>query len=129
MRITDFEKNFLEIDGGNDEFNPYVIRLFHTLLQKVEKDPYRKWTHDLLRNYVNASYCFCKILNDKRKDKKTSQDTAIRKAKIASQEAKSKEQKEQKEKNESPLVNLYEDDDTNLKVFLQVYILLVHIKD
>ena len=117
MRITDFEKNFLEIDGGNDEFNPYVIRLFHTLLQKVERDPYRKWTHDLLRNYVNASYCFCKILNDKRKDKKTSQDTAIRKAKIASQEAKSKEQKEQGEKNEFPLVNLYEDDDTNLKVF------------
>ena len=129
MRITDFEKNFLEIDGGNDEFNPYVIRLFHTLLQKVERDPYRKWTHDLLRNYVNASYCFCKILNDKRKDKKTSQDTAIRKAKIASQEAairkakiasqeaKSKEQKEQEEKNESPQVNLYEDDDTNLKVF------------
>lgn len=122
MRITDFEKNFLEIDGGNDEFNPYVIRLFHTLLQKVEKDPYRKWTHDLLRNYVNASYCFCKILNDKRKDKKTSQDTAIRKAKIASQEAKSKEQKEQKEKNESPLVNLYEDDDTNLKVFFYRFI-------
>lgn len=117
MRITDFEKNFLEMDGGNDEFNPYVIRLFHTLLQKVERDPYRKWTHDLLRNYVNASYCFCKILNDKRKDKKTSQDTAIRKAKIASQEAKSKEQKEQGEKNEFPLVNLYEDDDTNLKVF------------
>lgn len=117
MRITDFEKNFLEIDGGNDEFNPYVIRLFHTLLQKVEKDPYRKWTHDLLRNYVNASYCFCISLNDLRKDKKTFQDTAIRKAKIASQEAKSKEQKEKKEKNESPLVNLYEDDDTNLKVF------------
>lgn len=117
MRITDFEKNFLEIDGGNDEFNPYVIRLFHTLLQKVERDPYRKWTHDLLRNYVNASYCFCKILNDKCKDKKTFQDTAIHKAKIASQEAKSKEQKEQKEQNESPLVNLYEDDDTNLKVF------------
>ena len=108
MRFTDFEKNFLEIDGGNDEFNPYVIRLFHTLLQKVERDPYRKWTHDLLRNYVNASYCFCKILNDKRK------------AKIASQEAKSKEQKgqeKQEEKNESPQVNLYEDDDTNLKVF------------
>ena len=107
----------MEIDGGNDEFNPYVIRLFHTLLQKVEKDPYRKWTHDLLRNYLNASYCFCISLNDLRKDKKTFQDTAIRKAKIASQEAKSKEQKEQKEKNESPLVNLYEDDDTNLKVF------------
>lgn len=120
MRITDFEKNFLEIDGGNYEFNPYVIRLFHTLLQKVERDPCRKWTHDSLRNYVNASYCFCKILNDIRKDKKTSQDTAIRKAKIASQEAKSKEQKEQEkqeEKNEFPQVNLYEDDDTNLKVF------------
>lgn len=120
MRITDLEKNFLEIDGGNYEFNPYVIRLFHTLLQKVERDPCRKWTHDSLRNYVNASYCFCKILNDIRKDKKTSQDTAIRKAKIASQEAKSKEQKEQEkqeEKNEFPQVNLYEDDDTNLKVF------------
>lgn len=117
MSITDFEKNFLEIDGGNYEFNPYVIRLFHTLLQKVERDPCKKWTHDSLRNYVNASYCFCKILNDIRKDKKTSQDTAIRKAKIASQEAKSKEQEKQDEKNESPQVNLYEDDDTNLKVF------------
>lgn len=121
MKITDFEKNFLEIDGENDEFNPYVIRLFHTLLQKVERDPYRKWTHDLLRNYVNASYCFCCNLNESRKAKKTSQDAnAIRKAKIASQEAKSKEQKEQEKqekKNESPQVNLYEDDDTNLKVF------------
>ena len=115
MRITDFEKNFLEIDGGNDEFNPYVIRLFHTLLQKVERDPYRKWTHDLLRNYVNASYCFCKILNDKRKAKIASQEAAaIRKAKIASQEAKSKGKKK---KNEFPQVNLYEDDDINLKVF------------
>ena len=112
MRITDFEKNFLGIDGGNDEFNPYVIRLFHTLLQKVERDPYRKWTHDLLRNYVNASYCFCCNLNDSRKAKIASQDAnAIRKDKIASQEAKSKE------KNESPQVNLYEDYDTNLKVF------------
>ena len=121
MRITDFEKNFLGIDGGNDEFNPYVIRLFHTLLQKVERDPYRKWTHDLLRNYVNASYCFCCNLNDSRKAKIASQDAnAIRKDKIASQEAKSKEQKgqeKQEEKNESPQVNLYEDDDTNLKVF------------
>lgn len=113
MRFTDFEKNFLEIDGGNDEFNPYVIRLFHTLLQKVERDPYRKWTHDLLRNYVNASYCFCCDLN------------AIRKDKIASQDAKSKEQKgqeKQEEKNESPQVNLYEDDDTNLKVFFYRFI-------
>ena len=124
MRITDFEKNFLGIDGGNDEFNPYVIRLFHTLLQKVERDPYRKWTHDLLRNYVNASYYFCSNLNDIPKVKIASQDAkAIRKAKIASQEAKSKEQKEQEkqeeqeEKNESPQVNLYEDYDTNLKVF------------
>lgn len=90
MRITDFEKNFLGIDGGNDEFNPYVIRLFHTLLQKVEMDPYRQWTHDLLRNYVNASYYFCSNLNDIPKVKIASQDAkAIRKAKIASQEAKS----------------------------------------
>lgn len=136
MRITDFEKNFLEIDGGNDEFNPYVIRLFHTLLQKVERDPCRKWTHDSLRNYVNASYCFCKILNDKRKAKIASQEAAIRKAKIASQEANAirkdkiaSQEAKSKEKNEFPQVNLYEDDDTNLKVFLQVYILLVHIKD
>lgn len=59
--------------------------------------------------------------NDSRKAKIASQDAnAIRKAKIASQEAKSKEQKEQEkqeEKNESPQVNLYEDYDTNLKVF------------
>ena len=115
MRITDFEKNFLGIDGGNDEFNPYVIRLFHTLLQKVEMDPYRQWTHDLLRNYVNASYYFCSNLNDIPKVKIASQDAkAIRKAKIASQEAKSKGKKE---KNEFPQVNLYEDDDINLKVF------------
>ena len=124
MRITDFEKNFLEIDGGNDEFNPYVIRLFHTLLQKVERDPCRKWTHDSLRNYVNASYCFCKILNDKRKAKIASQEAAIRKAKIASQEANAirkdkiaSQEAKSKEKNEFPQVNLYEDDDTNLKVF------------
>ena len=119
MRITDFEKNFLGIDGGNDEFNPYVIRLFHTLLQKVERDPYRKWTHDLLRNYVNASYCFCCNLNDSRKAKIASQDAnairkakiasqdanAIRKDKIASQEAKSKEQKEQEKQEEKKRVS------------------------
>lgn len=102
MIITNFEMNFLGIDGGNDEFNPYVIRLFHTLLQKVEMDPYRQWTHDLLRNYVNASYYFCSNLND------------IRKAKIASQDAKFKENKE---KNKFTQINIYEDDDTGLKVF------------
>lgn len=102
MIITDFEMNFLGIDGGNDGFNPYVIRLFHTLLQKVEMDPYRQWTQDLLRNYVNASYRFCSNLNTIRKDK------------IASQDAKSKDNKK---KNEFSQINLYEDDDTGLKVF------------
>lgn len=72
MKLTFFEKDFLRItvpkqkEGLNPdqkEFNPYVIRLFHTLLQKVEMDPYRQWTHDLLRNYVNASYIFCSKLN------------------------------------------------------------------
>lgn len=102
MENTDFEIYFLGRDGGNKKFDPYVIRLFHTLLQKVEMDPYRQWTHDLLRNYVNASYHFCSNLN------------TIRNAKIASQDAKSKENKE---KNEFPQINLYEDDDTGLKVF------------
>ena len=57
-----FEKEFL---GIKDNFSPYVIRLFHTLLQKVERDPYRKWTHDLLRNYVNATYELCISINQK----------------------------------------------------------------
>lgn len=66
MKLTIFETDFFGITAQNRKkqglnfnqkgFNPYVIRLFHTLLQKVEMDPYRQWTHDLLRNYVNASY-------------------------------------------------------------------------
>ena len=60
MTITLFEKEFL---GIKDNFNPFVIRFFHTLLQKVESDPYRKWTHDLLRNYVNATYELCISIN------------------------------------------------------------------
>ena len=73
MKLTIFETEFLGITAPNRKkhglnfnqkgFNPYVIRLFHTLLQKVEMDPYRQWTHDLLRNYVNASYIFCCKLN------------------------------------------------------------------
>lgn len=73
MKLTIFETDFLGITAPNRKkqglnfnqkgFNPYVIRLFHTLLQKVEMDPYRQWTHDLLRNYVNASYIFCRKLN------------------------------------------------------------------
>lgn len=73
MKLTIFETEFLGITAPNRKkhglnfnqkgFNPYVIRLFHTLLQKVEMDPYRQWTHDLLRNYVNASYIFCSKLN------------------------------------------------------------------
>ena len=73
MKLTIFETDFLGITAPNRKkqglnfnqkgFNPYVIRLFHTLLQKVEMDPYRQWTHDLLRNYVNASYIFCSKLN------------------------------------------------------------------
>lgn len=73
MKLTIFETDFLGITAPNRKkqglnfnqkgFNPYVIRLFHTLLQKVEMDPHRQWTHDLLRNYVNASYIFCCKLN------------------------------------------------------------------
>ena len=73
MKLTIFETDFLGITAPNRKkqglnfnqkgFNPYVIRLFHTLQQKVEMDPYRQWTHDLLRNYVNASYIFCCKLN------------------------------------------------------------------
>lgn len=73
MKLTIFETDFWGITAPNRKkqglnfnqkgFNPYVIRLFHTLLQKVEMDPYRQWTHDLLRNYVNASYIFCCKLN------------------------------------------------------------------
>lgn len=65
MKLTDFEKSYLlEIVENKNENNfiPYVISLFHTLLQKVEKDPYRQWTHDLLRNYVNATFQLCKTL-------------------------------------------------------------------
>lgn len=63
MKLTDFENTYLRIEGGKYNFNPCVISLFHTLLQKVEKDPYRQWTHDLLRNYVNATFQLCKTLS------------------------------------------------------------------
>lgn len=63
MKLTDFERVYLRIKPDKYEFNPYVIKLFHTLLQKVEREPYRKWTHDLLRNYVNAAYQLCITLN------------------------------------------------------------------
>lgn len=71
MNLTYFEKSFLlggsnpqkKNDESTKKFNPYVVRLFHTLLQKVEMDPHRQWTHDLLRNYVNATYIFCLKLN------------------------------------------------------------------
>lgn len=71
MNLTYFEKSFLlgisnpqkKKDKSIKKFNPYVVRLFHTLLQKVEMDPHRQWTHDLLRNYVNAIYIFCIKLN------------------------------------------------------------------
>lgn len=64
MNLTYFEKSFLlgisnpqkKKDKSTKKFNPYVVRLFHILLQKVEMDPHRQWTHDLLRNYVNATY-------------------------------------------------------------------------
>lgn len=63
MKLTDFERVYLRIKPDKYGFNPYVIKLFHTLLQKVEREPYRKWTHDLLRNYVNAAYQLCISLN------------------------------------------------------------------
>ena len=71
MNLTYFEKSFLlgisnpqgKKDKSTKKFNPYVVRLFHILLQKVEMDPHRQWTHDLLRNYVNATYIFCIKLN------------------------------------------------------------------
>lgn len=63
MKLTDFERVYLRIKPDKYGFNPYVIKLFHTLLQKVEREPYRKWTHDLLRNYVNAAYQLCITLN------------------------------------------------------------------
>lgn len=63
MKLTDFERVYLRIKPDKYGFNPYVIKLFHTLLQKVEREPYRKWTHYLLRNYVNAAYQLCITLN------------------------------------------------------------------
>lgn len=57
MKLTIFEKDYLGIKN-----NSYVIRLFHTLLQKVERDPHRQWTHKLLRNYVNATYELCTFI-------------------------------------------------------------------
>lgn len=71
MNLTYFEKSFLlgisnpqkKKTNQLKKFNPYVVRLFHILLQKVEMDPHRQWTHDLLRNYVNATYIFCIKLN------------------------------------------------------------------
>lgn len=76
MKLTSFETSFLlgvdnpkeKYEELNTKFNKYIVRLFHTLLQKVEMDPHRQWTHDLLRNYVNASYIFCSNLNKRLPD-------------------------------------------------------------
>lgn len=50
MNLTYFEKSFLlgisnpqgKKDKSTKKFNPYVVRLFHILLQKVEMDPHRQ---------------------------------------------------------------------------------------
>lgn len=76
MKLTFFETSFLlgvdnpkeKYEELNTKFNKYIVRLFHTLLQKVEMDHHRQWTHDLLRNYVNASYIFCSNLNKRLPD-------------------------------------------------------------
>lgn len=95
MKLTIFEKDYLGIKN-----NSYVIRLFHTLLQKVERDPHRQWTHKLLRNYVNATYELCTFIG-----KRSSEQLG------------------------DSSINICEDDDSDLNIFLQVYILLVHIMD
>lgn len=64
MELTRFEKYYLGIKN-----NSYVIRLFHTLLQKVEREPHRQWTHNSLRNYVNATYELCSSLNQRDSEK------------------------------------------------------------
>lgn len=62
MDLKDFESYFLGISGENSS-SPCVTRLYHTLLQKVEMDPYRQWTHDNLRNYICFSYDLCSKLS------------------------------------------------------------------
>ena len=60
MELTNFEKDYLRINNI-----PYVIRLFHTLLKKVEREPHRQWTHNSLRNYVDATYALCSSLTSR----------------------------------------------------------------
>lgn len=59
MRTTDFEKVFL--NNKSNTLSPKLFHLFHQLLQKVNNDnEIRRWTHDLLRNYVDAFYWYTK---------------------------------------------------------------------
>lgn len=93
MKLTIFEKDYLGIKN-----NSYVIRLFHTLLQKVERDPHRQWTHKLLRNYVNATYELCTFIG-----KRSSEQLG------------------------DSSINICEDDDSDLNIFFYRFIYFWYI--
>lgn len=65
MKLTDFEKTFFLLDNPKETDLKKVVYWFHLLLMKVEADPYRQWTHDLLRNYVDAFYALCNNLTQR----------------------------------------------------------------
>lgn len=65
MKLTEFERNFLKARGDEERFVAKAIYWFHLLLMKVEADPYRQWSHDLLRNYVNAFYELSLCINER----------------------------------------------------------------
>lgn len=63
MKRTYFERNFLELNRYDDKpkkdydnFDPNVVVFFHGLLERVNKKTIKRWTHDSLRNFVDAFY-------------------------------------------------------------------------
>lgn len=108
MDLKDFESYFLGISGENSS-SPCVTRLYHTLLQKVEMDPYRQWTHDNLRNYIFFSYDLCSKLSQYNDNKEVYE--CVMENKKKKQTEKNTEKTEDVEK---PKINIYEREDVEM---------------
>lgn len=98
MKLTKFEKVLFHDENADKEkeFIPKALYYFHFLLMKVEVDPYRQWTHDLLRNYVDAFYSLCININQRN---------------VEGINPRKKEEISQKP------INIYTDDDSHITLF------------
>ena len=128
MKLTYFERSFLQIkslknwspddnlsNNKNEEigFNPLVIQCFRSLLIKAENNNRRKWTLDLLRNYIDASYSLCTLINNIRDNKlptnikKARQTNGDRNEEQANDEKDKDQSNDEKDKKKS--INIYEE--------------------